>query len=83
MRQTSLDAYNELRERLGEMENIVYYGFKQFGLHTDREMTEILGLSDPNKIRPRRNNLFKKGLLKEYPKRKCSVSGKTSIVWGI
>ena len=48
---------------------------------TDREMSEILGYQDPNKVRPRRNELVKKQLLIEDEKRICSIGHKLSIAW--
>lgn len=61
---------------------------------TDREIAAILGYADPNKIRPRRNELSniektKQGLfirdsiLIEAEKRTCQISGKLSIAWKI
>ena len=49
---------------------------------TDRELTERLGYTDPNKIRPRRFELVDMGLAENKYKRPCRVSGKKSIVWG-
>lgn len=60
---------------------------------TDREMSSILGYVDPNKIRPRRNELsnaeyhkrtkikIRDAILIEDEKRMCNVSGKLSIAW--
>lgn len=55
---------------------------------TDREMAHYLGYKDPNKIRPRRNELSnekytKPPILIQKGRRKCKIGGKTSIVWGI
>ena len=59
---------------------------------TDREMAGFLGYEDPNKIRPRRNELAKEkhtkqgvkirdAILVEDCKRICMVSRKLSIAW--
>lgn len=48
---------------------------------TDREMSNILGYVDPNKIRPRRNELMKLGIVEEDCKRICLIGGKLSIAW--
>lgn len=48
---------------------------------TDREMAERLDYKDPNKIRPRRNELMKQGIIEEDSKRLCAVGHKLSIAW--
>lgn len=62
---------------------------------TDREIANVLGYDDPNKIRPRRNELanplidkktkrkIREEILVEDEKRICTVSGKLSIAWKI
>jgi len=83
MRQTSLQVYAELQPELGERQRIVYDAFRRFGPATDMEIVKILGVSDSNFIRPRRNELFKAGLIKEFPKRKDRVTNRLAIVWGV
>ena len=48
---------------------------------TDREVAQYLGFADPNNVRPRRNELYKQGLIKEVMKRKCDISKRTSIAF--
>lgn len=48
---------------------------------TDREIANTLGYKDPNKVRPRRNELVKNGLLEEAERRVCAVGLKQSIAW--
>ena len=53
---------------------------------TDREMSELLNFKDPNRIRPRRNELSNKKyydppIVVEDLKRKCNVGKKQSIAW--
>jgi predicted ArsR family transcriptional regulator len=48
---------------------------------TDREIADILGYNDPNKVRPRRNELAKKELVVEDKKRVCLIGHKQSIAW--
>lgn len=48
---------------------------------TDREIAKRLGYDDPNKVRPRRNELAKKEIVIEDNKRACSVGLKLSIAW--
>ena len=84
IRQTSLQAYDELKfDGLGEKQNMVYEGFKYFGDATDLEMKVYLRLMDANQLRPRRNELYKLGLLVCKGKRACSISGKKAMVWGL
>lgn len=81
MRDTSLDAYTELRNspKLGERQSIVYDAIRKLGCPTDLEITAFLNLGDPNKVRPRRNELLRKGYITECEKRECSISHK--LVW--
>ena len=85
IQQTSLLSFEEIRQDsdgLNERYAMIITTLKNNpeGL-TDRELTKLLGFSDPNSVRPRRNELLKMSLITEKEKRKCSVSGKTSIVW--
>jgi len=50
---------------------------------TDNEIARKLGYFDPNKIRPRRNELMKAGLVEEVGRRADRHSGKTSIIWDL
>ncbi len=85
--QTSIQDYYENKNdgSMGRMEKIVLDGFIEFGDHTDREMTELLGFKDPNSVRPRRNRLCKDDmrLMERKGKRKCEITGKKAIVWGL
>ena len=84
VRQTSLKAYYELKvSGLGKRQLLVYKGFERYGDSTDLEMCHNLCFNDPNKIRPRRNELVKQGFLVEKGKKTCGVSGKQAITWGI
>ena len=85
MQQTSLIAYYEFNDQI---KNNTYKAILSIlenypnGL-TDRELSSIMGYSDPNKVRPRRNELVRLQKIKENGKRVCNVSGKVSIVWNI
>jgi hypothetical protein len=48
---------------------------------TDREISSEFGFQDPNKVRPRRNELVKDGILEEDCKRLCGIGHKLSIAW--
>jgi len=85
MQQTSLDVYFALLNegKLGAMQQQVYDAFTKFGNYTDLELTHLMGWQDPNWVRPRRNELVKLGLIEEKERRKCMISGRKAIVWGI
>jgi hypothetical protein len=51
-----------------------------YGL-TDYEIAIKNGYADPNKFRPRRNELEKGGFVFEAGKRPCNITGKTAIIW--
>lgn len=50
---------------------------------TDQEIAKKLGFSDPNKVRPRRNELVKAGFLVNFGKKKCKITGKMAIFWDL
>lgn len=53
---------------------------------TDREMAKELGFEDPNKVRPRRHELVKQGIIvdeEHCEKRLCRITGKLSIAWSL
>lgn len=83
MRDTSLDAYSDIKPSLGEREQIVYEAIKTLGCPTDLEIAKFIGYSDPNKVRPRRNELVKKGVITECEKRMCSISKRTVWSWRV
>jgi hypothetical protein len=89
VRDTSIISYHELLEhpdRLNETYRLILKMIKKMGPLTDRELTQHLLLNDPNRIRPRRNELadsahFHPPLIAEDGKRVCKVSGKTAYAW--
>jgi len=85
MRQTSLQAYQELKDsgKLGERQLLVYEAIKRLKCATDTEITKFMGFSDPNRIRPRRNELVRFGLVEEKERRNCNITNRKAIVWGI
>ena len=84
--QTTLDSYENLKRdnRIEIMQEKVLKQIKSTPNMTDREIANLLGYSDPNNIRPRRNELFKKGLIECNGKRKCSLPpNRLSYIWRI
>lgn len=86
VRQTSLLAFQQIMDnqlRLTDSYKEIINTLKEsYGL-TDFEMAKRLGYSDPNKIRPRRNELVKKGYIIEVGKRPDRYTKKTSIIWDL
>lgn len=83
MRSTSLDAYQDIKPELGDAQKIVYDAIVKLGCPTDLEIMRYLGLKDPNKVRPRRNELMKQGRITECEKRICSISKRTVWSWRV
>lgn len=54
-----------------------------YGPCTDMELVKMLNFSDANRIRPRRYELMKKGIVEEVDRRPCKITGRRAIVWGI
>lgn len=52
-----------------------------FGPMTNSELAQKLDWPI-NTVTPRTNELVKKGILAEYERRHCSVTGRMAIVWG-
>jgi predicted transcriptional regulator len=81
IQETSRLSYEEEKAKgLSERHRAVLEAL-QNGEKTDQEIKQFLGVSDPNFVRPRRFELAKEGLVEAGIKRRCSVTGKTSLVW--
>jgi hypothetical protein len=84
IQQTSLQAYSELdNSELQSRYREILQLLAQRGPMTDREIARQLGFTDPNAVRPRRHELTELNYVFPLGKRKCNVTGKTSIEWGI
>jgi hypothetical protein len=82
IRQTSILSFESVLTSLNERHYNVYWGFRNYGIPaTDLEVAKSMGYADPNMVRPRRNELVKKGLLRQGEKRHCSISGKLALTW--
>ena len=82
IRQTSLLSYKDILPELSQRYQEYLVALRGVGHPaTDQEVSRYAGKSDPNYFRPRRNELVKQGLIVEVGKRRCSVSGKTSLTW--
>lgn len=83
VRETSVISLQELRDELGARQRFVLDLIESFPDCTDRELAMKAGFTDPNSIRPRRSELFHKGLVAESGKRRCRVTGKLSTTWRV
>lgn len=81
---TSRKSYAEEKVKgLGLRQRLVYEAFKKMGRSTDREIADYLGEKDPNFVRPRRFELVSAGLVERVSKKRCRITKKLSIAWGI
>ena len=90
IQQTSLMAYyhsNSMEEAFREQTKLkIIQLLDKYTNLTDREICEHLGFNDPNKVRPRRNELANREntnppVVIEDCKRECTVTGKMCIAW--
>jgi hypothetical protein len=91
IQRSSIDSYYEVkRKNMSEDQLRVFNALRNWGPMTDQELRVNVGELDPNAVRPRRNELANpKKWFPDPPKvvpvgkRKCKVTGKTVIVWGV
>lgn len=85
IRDTSKLTYLELvtANKLNDNQKKVLNVLMAFPNSTDMEICSKLGINDPNLIRPRRNELYHKGVVKEGLKRKCTITGRLAYTWFI
>lgn len=72
-----------MNDELGKRQKKVFDAILRLYMATDREIAEYLGYDDPNKVRPRRNELLRSRLIVDVGVRKCKVSGKTATIWRV
>jgi predicted ArsR family transcriptional regulator len=79
---TSRISYHEEKVKgLSERQMKVFDVIARQGPVTDQEIAAALYATDPNFVRPRRFELVREGVVEPDLKRKCKVTGKTSITW--
>lgn len=81
-RQTSIQAYNDIKPQLGQRQQQIYDAIKKFGCPTNLELSKWLGIPI-NQVTPRTNELVKLGKVVEHEKRECSVSHRQALTWRI
>jgi len=79
MHQNSLFAYCEEKQVLGERAQSILVKLQAWAPNaaTDRQITQAMGFSDLNCVRPRLTELIKRGLVEECGNTKCEITGKT------
>tara|TARA_R110000764_G_scaffold41069_1_gene92031 strand:+ start:207 stop:617 length:411 start_codon:yes stop_codon:yes gene_type:complete len=83
-RQTSIDCYNEIKEQglLSNMRFEVYSALLSIGKpSTTREVYETMNVLKQEATRF--TELRKLGVIYEVQNRKCTITGRTSIEWGL
>lgn len=82
--QTSIEAYYSLSaKKLCDAQQTVLVAISAYPDSTDRELATHLGFTDPNRVRPRRFELEKMGLIACSGVRVCSVTGKKAYTWSL
>lgn len=80
MKQTSIDAYNEIKDSLNQRQRLVYNALRRRGNMTGNELDKYLEDYSAHK---RLSELAKKGVIFEQCVRTCHVSGKNCTEWGV
>lgn len=92
VKDTSIDAYVEILadpEKLNDRYKTILLTLEESEIPlTDMELSKKLGYDDPNRVRPRRNELadpnhFYPCLVEAVGKRECSISKKKCYVWDL
>jgi len=83
VRETSLEAYEEIQDSLPQRNQMVYAAIRLHPNKTDMELSKILGFKDPNMVRPRRHELYKESRVVCSGKTKCSITKKKAYTWRI
>jgi hypothetical protein len=81
--QTSIEAYHDIKPRLGELQKTVLVYVSAYPDLTDKELAEKAGKADPADIRRRRGELVDMGLVVCSGKRVCTISGKKAMTWKV
>ncbi len=82
MRDTSLDAYDSIRDELSRRQFQVFEVLGKVGVMSNRQLSVELGLPI-NQITGRTRELIKAGQIYEYDKVKDLITGRTVIRWAV
>ena len=82
VRDTSIESYHNIEASgyLSESEALVFEWFERVPQSTDKEIS-VMSELDINVVTARRNDLVKKGKIRECGKRLCKITGKHVIMW--
>ena len=76
--ENSRSAYEEIKPELSGRRKEIYLTMLKHGTRlTDREIKDMMGLSDMNAVRPRITEMIKSGHVEEVESVKCPVTNKT------
>lgn len=79
----SLEAYERIKSKLGERQILIFDFIKKNPDLTAYEICHKLGYSDPNRVRPRINELVKFGFVFSPFVRVCNVTGYKANIWRV
>jgi len=82
MQDTSLDAYQNIKPKLGKIHTRLFEAIKRYPNHTTAELGVILRICTQS-IAGRPGELLTKGLVKRVEKRECAVTKNTAWTWCI
>lgn len=82
VRDTSLDAFTDIKPKLGKLQQTILEAIRKLGTPTDMEIATHLNMSIRT-VGARRNELMNMGVITENEKRICSISKKTAYSWRI
>jgi predicted transcriptional regulator len=80
VRQTSLEAYDDIQPSLGARQEEILNAIKKLGCPTNLEISKYKRIPI-NQVTPRTKELREMGLVVECEKRECGVSGRTAMTW--
>lgn len=81
--ETRRESYYESRVAAPTMRRIIYGALKKNGASTSDELMEMLGLSDPNSVRPRLTELRQDGLIEATGKKPSKRTGRSLAVYEV
>jgi len=77
---TSLDAWQVTKPKLGKLHTLVYEAIKRHPYHTTAELGLILKIPTQS-IAGRPGELLAKGLVRRVSKRECAVTKNSAWTW--
>lgn len=81
--ETSREAAALVRPKLRDRQIEVYNAIAALGTATGNEVMDRLGVSDPNRVRPRITELAALGLIEDTGTRRRTPSGANAVAWRV